>query len=137
MLSFSSSSKPEKGQGLVEYAIILALIAIVVIGVMTTLGKKTCNTFNKVSNSLDGSTSGNCSTASSGSVTGYSSYAAAQAAWCAANPSVHGDPLPILDVYYNSTTGQYVQAWRTEADPVTFKLLADPNYVMQANSACP
>jgi pilus assembly protein Flp/PilA len=29
----------EKGQGLVEYAIILALIAIVVIAVMTTLGK--------------------------------------------------------------------------------------------------
>jgi len=34
----------EKGQGLVEYAIILALIAIVVIAVMTTLGKKVNNT---------------------------------------------------------------------------------------------
>ena len=30
----------EKGQGLVEYAIILALIAIVVIAVMTTLGRR-------------------------------------------------------------------------------------------------
>ena len=42
----------EKGQGLVEYAIILALIAIVVIAVMTTLGKKVNNTFNSISASL-------------------------------------------------------------------------------------
>ncbi len=42
----------EKGQGLVEYAIILALIAIVVIAVMTTLGKKVNNTFNSISESL-------------------------------------------------------------------------------------
>ncbi len=42
----------EKGQGLVEYAIILALIAIVVIAVMTTLGKKVNNTFNSISTSL-------------------------------------------------------------------------------------
>ena len=42
----------EKGQGLVEYAIILALIAIVVIAVMTTLGKKINNTFNGISESL-------------------------------------------------------------------------------------
>ena len=42
----------EKGQGLVEYAIILALIAIVVIVVMTVLGNKVNNTFNKISNSL-------------------------------------------------------------------------------------
>jgi pilus assembly protein Flp/PilA len=42
----------EKGQGLVEYAIILALIAIVVIAVMTTLGKKVNNTFNSIGDSL-------------------------------------------------------------------------------------
>ena len=42
----------EKGQGLVEYAIILALIAIVVIVVMGILGKKINNTFNSISNSL-------------------------------------------------------------------------------------
>ncbi len=42
----------EKGQGLVEYAIILALIAIVVITVMTTLGEKVNNTFNSIGNSL-------------------------------------------------------------------------------------
>lgn len=42
----------EKGQGLVEYAIILALIAIVVIAIMATLGEKVNNTFNAISQSL-------------------------------------------------------------------------------------
>jgi pilus assembly protein Flp/PilA len=42
----------ENGQGLVEYAIILALIAIVVIAVMSTLGAKVNNTFNSISESL-------------------------------------------------------------------------------------
>jgi len=42
----------EKGQGLVEYAIILALIAIVVIAVMTILGQKVNNTFSTISNAL-------------------------------------------------------------------------------------
>ncbi len=45
-------SLKEKGQGLVEYAIILALIAIVVIAVMGLLGGKVKNTFSSISNSL-------------------------------------------------------------------------------------
>ncbi len=44
--------KQEKAQGLVEYAIILALIAIVVIAVMSVLGQKVNNTFNSISDSL-------------------------------------------------------------------------------------
>ena len=42
----------EQGQGLVEYAIIIAFIAIVVIAVVTVVGKKVNNTFNSVTNSL-------------------------------------------------------------------------------------
>lgn len=42
----------EKGQGLVEYAIILALVAIVVIAVMRLLGPKIGNTFSSINNSL-------------------------------------------------------------------------------------
>ena len=42
----------EKGQVLVEYAIILALIAIVVIAVMRLLGPKIGNTFSTISSSL-------------------------------------------------------------------------------------
>lgn len=43
----------ERGQGLVEYAIILALIAIVVIAIMSILGGKVANTFSSISNSLN------------------------------------------------------------------------------------
>ena len=42
----------EKGQGLVEYAIILALVAIVVIAVMRLLGPKVGNTFSTINSSL-------------------------------------------------------------------------------------
>ena len=42
----------EKGQGLVEYAIILALVAIVVIAVMRLLGPKLGKTYSTISNSL-------------------------------------------------------------------------------------
>ena len=42
----------ERGQGLVEYAIIIALIAIVVIAIMVTLGAKVNNTFNSMGTSL-------------------------------------------------------------------------------------
>jgi pilus assembly protein Flp/PilA len=45
-------SLKEKGQGLVEYAIILALIAIVVIAVMSILGGKIKNIFESIGNSL-------------------------------------------------------------------------------------
>ena len=45
-------SLKEKGQGLVEYAIILALIAIVVIAVMATLGTKVKGIFNSISASM-------------------------------------------------------------------------------------
>lgn len=42
----------EKGQGLVEYAIIIALVAIVVIAVMRLLGPKIGNTFSTINSSL-------------------------------------------------------------------------------------
>jgi len=42
----------EKGQGLVEYAIILVLVAILVIVVVRLFGPKTGNTFSSINNSL-------------------------------------------------------------------------------------
>jgi pilus assembly protein Flp/PilA len=44
---------PSRGQGLVEYALILALIAIVTIGILTQLGGTTSQVFSKVSCTLD------------------------------------------------------------------------------------
>ena len=45
--------KEESGQGLVEYALILFLIAIVVIVALTTLGKKTNNVLTNVGAALN------------------------------------------------------------------------------------
>ena len=44
--------KLEKGQGLVEYALILVLIAIVVIAALVILGPTIANVFNKISTNL-------------------------------------------------------------------------------------
>ena len=48
------SALKERGQGLVEYAIILALVAIVVIAIMRLLGPKIGNTFSSISSSIPG-----------------------------------------------------------------------------------
>ncbi len=42
----------EKGQGLIEYALILVLIAVVVIVVLTFLGPQIGNIFSRISGSL-------------------------------------------------------------------------------------
>lgn len=45
-------AQEESGQGLVEYGLILALIAVVVIVAMTTLGKQLSGLFEKVASSI-------------------------------------------------------------------------------------
>jgi pilus assembly protein Flp/PilA len=42
----------EKGQGLVEYALILVLIAVVVIAILVILGPQIANVFSTISSSL-------------------------------------------------------------------------------------
>ena len=42
----------EKGQGLVEYALILVLVALVVIAILMLLGPQIANVFSKVTNGL-------------------------------------------------------------------------------------
>jgi pilus assembly protein Flp/PilA len=42
----------EEGQALVEYALLLSLIAVVSIGILTALGKSVSGIFNSVNNSL-------------------------------------------------------------------------------------
>jgi pilus assembly protein Flp/PilA len=44
----------EKGQGLIEYALILVLIAVVVIVVLKLLGPQIGGVFSKINNSLSG-----------------------------------------------------------------------------------
>ncbi len=42
----------EEGQTLVEYGLLVSLIALVVITALTVLGKKVANTFNRINNNL-------------------------------------------------------------------------------------
>jgi len=42
----------DEGQTLVEYGLLVALIALVVIAALTVLGQKIANTFNRISNHL-------------------------------------------------------------------------------------
>jgi len=42
------------GQAMIEYALILVLIAVVVIGILTTLGTDVNNTFTTISNAFTG-----------------------------------------------------------------------------------
>ncbi len=44
----------EEGQGLVEYALILVVVAIVVIAILALLGPQIANIFSKVTNGLTG-----------------------------------------------------------------------------------
>lgn len=44
----------EKGQGLVEYALVLVLVAVVVIAILTLLGPQIGNVFSKITNGLGG-----------------------------------------------------------------------------------
>lgn len=46
----------EEGQTLVEYGLLISLVALVVIGVLSLLGKKVKNTFNKAADSMNAST---------------------------------------------------------------------------------
>lgn len=54
----SLHKQKEKGQGLVEYALILVLVAIVVIAALMVLGPIIGNVFSKVNGSLSGIGSG-------------------------------------------------------------------------------
>lgn len=52
LITSINSLKSQKGQGLVEYALILVLIAIVVIVAMQILGRTTSNTFSAVASAI-------------------------------------------------------------------------------------
>lgn len=51
---FKAKLGSKKGQGMVEYGLILALVAIVVIGALTLVGGQIGNIFNNVASTLGG-----------------------------------------------------------------------------------
>jgi pilus assembly protein Flp/PilA len=55
MKKFWEMMKDEEGQGMVEYGLILGLIAIAVVGALVVLGPKISNMFTTASNKLPSS----------------------------------------------------------------------------------
>ncbi|OQA16517.1 MAG: Flp/Fap pilin component [Firmicutes bacterium ADurb.Bin356] len=53
MKKFMDILKDENGQGMVEYGLILALVAIAAIGALVLLGPKITEVFTKADNELD------------------------------------------------------------------------------------
>jgi pilus assembly protein Flp/PilA len=53
-VKFMTALKSERGQTLVEYALLLVLIAIVVILAVTFVGQKACNVYIDIGNKLTG-----------------------------------------------------------------------------------
>jgi pilus assembly protein Flp/PilA len=51
-VKFLTTIQSEKGQTLVEYALLLVLIAIVVITMVTGVGRSSCNSFSSVNSAL-------------------------------------------------------------------------------------
>jgi pilus assembly protein Flp/PilA len=84
-----SNKKSEKGQGLVEYALILVLVAIVVIGALMVLGPIIGNSFSTVNNSLTSVSGGGCPA-------GQHVHNFGDGVWCTDNVSGQpiGNPLP-------------------------------------------
>ena len=52
MKTFVSMLKDDQGQGLVEYALIIALVSIIAIAALKFLGAKASNTLNNAANTL-------------------------------------------------------------------------------------
>jgi pilus assembly protein Flp/PilA len=95
MKSLHSNKKHEKGQGLVEYALILVLVGIVVIGALTILGPTIGNVFSDINNSIAGTGGGGGAVptnlpASTATTAPIITGAAARAQYCADRPGYVG-----------------------------------------------
>jgi pilus assembly protein Flp/PilA len=55
---FTSLLRDDAGQDLAEYALLIALIALVVIGAVTALGSNVSSVFNNIAGRLSGATGG-------------------------------------------------------------------------------
>jgi pilus assembly protein Flp/PilA len=59
--------RAQTGQGLVEYGLILALVAVVVVGLVTLFGKQLGDTFSNIIKYVPGNSTQPCGTPASGS----------------------------------------------------------------------
>jgi pilus assembly protein Flp/PilA len=108
---FTNSVNHDKGQGLVEYAMIMILVALVVIAALAILGPIVGNVFSRISNPLtvlEGSTD----------VPGSNTPGDAIAAFCSGNSTGTN-----VHVYVNSTTGTYLALSHDSTIPTGYTLV--------------
>lgn len=126
--------KQEKGQGLVEYSLILVLVSIVVIAALMVLGPKIGCLFSSINGSLSGQAGGSC--ASSGSTnTAYNNHTAiprmgepyAVTAFC--NTAGSGASY----VNYNVGSGW----WQTAGPGVSPSTINGGNNAVASTGTCP
>lgn len=55
LMAYMNARRDEEGQGLVEYALIIALVAVLTIGALTTLQGNIGTAFSNISGALTGS----------------------------------------------------------------------------------
>ena len=115
MFSLFSKKKNQKGQGLVEYALILVLVAIVVIAALMILGPSVGNIFSKVNSSISG-------------LAAPTATAVPPAAWTfCANENSFCSFSGTAPVRYGAN-GIWVTLTKTNGTPCTNAVFGDPIY---------
>jgi len=114
MLSISFPT--QKGQGLVEYALIMVLVSVVVIGALTVVGPQVGNVFSEIIDIFPGAASpAEPIPAPTEEPFGYLSPSEAKNAFCATYLGTDH-----MHVHYNETTGRYIGWTNLVAIPAGF-----------------
>ena len=113
-----TSLPAQKGQGLVEYALILVLVAVAVIAVLTLLGPRVGDIFSEITGILTGNVSSSEITPEpTEEAFGYPTSSAAYDAFCATYTGTDH-----FHVHHNSTTHRYIGLVNFAPSPPGFSL---------------
>ncbi len=122
---FSISLPNEKGQGLVEYALIMVLVSVVVIAALSLLGPQVGNVYSDIINLFPGGDSTPDPTpVPTEEPMGYSTAPEAYSVWCSTQPAGTN-----IHIFYNAITGKYLGMAHAATPP--------PGFVIYLHNNCP
>jgi len=117
------SSPTQKGQGLVEYALIMVLIAVAVIAALTLIGPRVSAMYSQVNSIIPGSISDSeLPPPPTEEPFGFASKAEAESAFCISYTGTDH-----FHVHFNTTTSRYIGLANHTPSPTGFTLLP-PSY---------
>ncbi len=123
MYNFFKNNNKEKGQGLVEYSLILVLVAVVVIAALMILGPRISCLFTGINNSLSGNAS-SCAGAVAANGAPYGHWPNSSYGYCAGQSASTPHQL-----YYNATTGNWISGAPGQTPPPGYVAHSmQPNY---------